>query len=271
MGSGLIGWVANHGRSIHVSPFDRDSTTLGVYSSDQHLKSFIGVPIELPGSESSSGDDAISSGLRGVLTCDSKKSFAFSKLQGKLLEELASQISSTVQLIRRSPNKTEERSWQSFMAHALRLVEALGIPSVDVMRVRVSNLDQLEAGAGSPVTIELMEQVQRLIQQALPPHFPVCKMPQGDIVLLIDNMMTGFYENKIRAICDRITQPHGIMQIDFAKRTLREMASQAKVGEQGTGRSTIERAVGNAALSFVAQEVPQLAPSLRSSREYRTA
>jgi hypothetical protein len=104
-GNGLIGWVAKHNRSIHVSPFERDSRTLGIYSEDQQLKSFIGIPVNLGAGNPSGGASSPSAGGEesanvGVIACDSKKSFAFSKLQGKLLEDLAAEVSNTVRLIR---------------------------------------------------------------------------------------------------------------------------------------------------------------------------
>ena len=75
-GDGLIGWVSKHKQAIHVSPFERDSRTLGTYSRDQSLKSFIGIPVQIP----------VGSQLQyGVIACDSKKSYAFSETPGQTL------------------------------------------------------------------------------------------------------------------------------------------------------------------------------------------
>ena len=268
VGNGLIGWVAKHRRAIHVSPFDRDSTTLGIYSSDQQLKSFIGVPIAL-----SSGDESES--LVGVLTCDSKKSFAFTKIQGKLLEDLAEQIALIVSLCRRPVTAGSDGSWQSFVSHAGRLTDALGLPAVEALRVRIANLSELEQGAGTASVFELSDQIFRLIQQALPPHFPAVRTPQGDIVLLVDNMMTSFYENKIRAVCERITQPHGIIKINFIRRSARNRSSGVTDIESLVADSAVEEVelTQSAALAGGAptKRGGSVSPVRGGRREYRQA
>lgn len=250
VGSGLIGWVAKHRRTIHVSPFDRDSTTLGIYSVDQMLKSFIGIPVPL-----SESDDA----PYGVVTCDSKKSFAFSKLQGKLLEDLAAQVTSTVSLAtsfhRRSGG---ELGWSAFIRRAQQLCEALGFPSIEVLRLRFTNLDSLEESVGCSAAIDAVDQVHRLIQQALPPHFPSFRLPQGDIVLVVDNMMTSFYENKLRAVCDHMGKSGVPVSVEFARRGLRGRRESAVTLEQ--------------LISETCQEFRSLQqPSRGVTREYRTA
>ena len=202
--SGLIGWVATHGRSIHVSPFEHDSRTLGVYPTDQGLKSFIGIPISLPllVPPDGRGDG---SALSGVIACDSKKSFAFSKLQGKLLEELSWEVANTLKLILCALNRPGERyTWAEFMARGRQFLSALGAQSVDVLRMKLVNFERTEQIIGSGRAVEVVEQAYRLALQAVPPHLPHFRFPTGDVVFLVDNMMTSFYENKIRAVCSRI-------------------------------------------------------------------
>ena len=199
--SGLIGWVAKHGRSIHVSPFEHDSRTLGVYSVDQLLKSFIGIPVNLdflPPSARGSADGPLS----GVIACDSKKTFAFSKLQGKLLEDLSSEVANTVKLMLQVVRHTAaESSWQDFISRAEEFSRTLGPHCVEVLRLRTTNLPQVETAVGTEQAMALFEQVCRLIQQSIPPHLPSFRLPQGELILVVDSMMTAFYENKIRAIC----------------------------------------------------------------------
>lgn len=216
-GSGLIGWVARHNRAIHVSPFDHDSRTLGTYTNDQQLKSFIGVPIniELPGHAQRAaalrpqtlvGNVNSQSFSSGVIACDSKKSFAFSKLQGKLLEELAREISSAVELLARLCGEHQpETAWKTFLRRSEDLSAALGQGSVEVVRLTNFNFAQLERSLGTTSYIALVEQTVRLIQQALPPHFPLVRLPSGDILIALDNMMTSFYENRIRAVVEHLS------------------------------------------------------------------
>ena len=86
-GSGLIGWTAENGVRISVCPFENDSSTLLFYSQDQALKSFIALPII--------DSDGM---LIGVLSCDSKKSYAFAKITEKVLLDCAAQIAHLVSL-----------------------------------------------------------------------------------------------------------------------------------------------------------------------------
>lgn len=86
-GSGLVGWTAEHELKISVCPFEHDSTTLRYYNKDQELKSFLSIPIKDDNGE-----------LLGVLACDSKKSYAFSKLAEKILTDCAGQVKTILKL-----------------------------------------------------------------------------------------------------------------------------------------------------------------------------
>ncbi len=219
--TGLIGWVAKHARGIHVSPFEHDSRTLGVYSADQHLKSFIGVPILF-------GDSGSDESCCGVLACDSKKAFAFSKLQGKLLDDLALEVSRLVSLsIGQLQGAGQGESWESFIQRAYQLGEALGMNSIEVLRLKLSNFAEIERSAGSAQAIEIVQQVERLIQQALPPHFPMLKLPNGDLVMLVDNMMTSFYETKINAVCGHVAVGKLRLRFEFSRRSWKDKGSKA--------------------------------------------
>jgi len=224
--SGLIGWAARHNRSIHVSPFDRDSRTLGIYSSDQHLKSFIGIPVPVKsGNEASDYEEK--SRITGVVACDSKKSFAFSKIQGKLLEDLAREIANTVRLwLRCCRQSVEESSFESFMKKGQMLVDALGNQSVEILRLQPVNLSEIESALGTAGAISAYQQILRLIQQALPPHFPLCKLPGGEIIVVLDSMMAGFYENRIRAISGHINTGGMNLRFEYTRKSFRDKKSR---------------------------------------------
>jgi hypothetical protein len=198
--AGLVGWVAKHKRSIHVSPFERDSRTLGFYFQDQNLKSFIGIPVLVRSSPNNSEDGV------GVIACDSKKSFAFSKLQGKLLEDLSYEITNYLHLASIAKESALPKvSWNSFFARSSQLLNSLGRDSIEIIRIQIANFSSIEQSIGSAQTLILLEQLYRLIEQALPPHFSSIKLPNGDMILVVDNMMTSFIENKILAICQHCT------------------------------------------------------------------
>lgn len=224
--SGLVGWVAAHQRSIHVSPFERDSRTLGLYTADQGLKSFIGIPVAL-----SDNADQI-----GVVACDSKKSFAFSKLQGKLLEDLGREVSNTVQLILRVHDPMNNwLSWELFELRCEELARELGRSSVEFMRVRHTNFDELEAELGVSACLKMNERFQRLVAQALPPQTPMTLFPNGDIMIALDNMMSKLYEGRIEALASHLTTegPPLKLEIMFSGYRAARSASNRKVMRLG--------------------------------------
>jgi|GEM_PF-3244793 len=87
LGSSFVGWVAQHLKPVLVCPFERDATILRYYSADQALKSFIALPIIR--------DDGQ---LVGVLACDSKKRYAFSKIDEKILSDCCRQVVAVLNL-----------------------------------------------------------------------------------------------------------------------------------------------------------------------------
>lgn len=239
---GLIGWVARHRRSIHVSPFEHDSRTLGVYHESHELKSFIGVPVIV---------SVDGQGFTGVICCDSKKSFAFSKLQGKLLEDLAAQISATVGFALRSARgQNQEFQWGTFSRRAEQLREVLGQGAVEAIRIRITNYQQLEEQGGITVAAEMRAQFLRLLLQTLPPHFPVMLHSGGDIVLAVDNMMTSVFEAKARALAKHMASASrdstmGALELLFtrASRRGKEKSDAGALREKGAfGRKAPPRA-----------------------------
>ncbi len=89
-GAGLVGWTAENKLRISVCPFEHDASTLLFYSCDQALKSFIAVPIV-----------DHHANLLGVISCDSKKSYAFAKVTEKILMDCAKQAAVLITLHRK--------------------------------------------------------------------------------------------------------------------------------------------------------------------------
>ncbi|MCB0344565.1 MAG: GAF domain-containing protein [Bdellovibrionales bacterium] len=88
-GSGLIGWTLQNASRISVAPFEHDASTLVIYKRDQGLKSFVAIPIT-----NSAGE------VLGVISCDSKKNYAFAKLTEKILHDFGVQARSIIELHR---------------------------------------------------------------------------------------------------------------------------------------------------------------------------
>jgi len=223
---GLIGWVAKNKQPIHVSPFEHDSRTLGIYHSDHKLKSFIGVPIIL--NFLSNNSDILNC---GVLTCDSKKSYAFSKLQGKLLENIATQIANTFRLmLLNTQTKPQERpAWHNFILAAQKLIADLGKNSIDILRIHFDDLTNLETKLGTARFIETTERFYTLISQTLPPLFPSFQLPNGELILILDNMMSVFYQNKIVTIANHVS--NGTVSVACNKQSLATRANRFKTLE----------------------------------------
>lgn len=220
-GSGLIGWVAKHRRGIHVSPFEHDSRTLGIYRSDQGLKSFIGVPVDL--SMDGLGPKAV-----GVVCCDSKKSFAFSKLQGKLLEDLAREAAHTTNLTLAYMKKSRaDTSWRQFLIRAQALSETIGPNSFEIVRIKTESASRVERQHGSAKVIAMREQLERFISQALPPNSPTFCFPHGDILIAVDTMVSSFYENKIRALASQVGGTNIGFDLKFIRQSFRDRKNRA--------------------------------------------
>ena len=199
VGSGLLGWVAEHGRPIHIAPFDAERSTLGIYTDSEQLKSLAALPVPMPAEYKDAQD------CYGVLMCDSKRSLSFTKLQVKHLEDVTTEISRLLfwALFKRESTSLES-SWESFAVRAESLGSAIGNDSVEFLRISLNSFAELEQQIGISGAVRLTDQFFRLVQQALPPHFPVVRLPQGDIVIALDNMMSAFFQNKIQTLIKHI-------------------------------------------------------------------
>jgi hypothetical protein len=195
VGSGLLGWVAEHGRPIHIAPFDADSSTLGLYADSEQLKSLAALPVPMPAECRDAHEH------HGVLMCDSKRPFPFSKMQVKYLEDVTTEVSRLLfwALFKREPTALES-SWESFVSRAEGLASAIGNDSVEFLRLSFESFAEMERIVGISGAVRRSDQFFRLVQQALPPHFPVTRLPQGDILIALDDMMSAFFQNKIQTL-----------------------------------------------------------------------
>ncbi len=212
IGNGIIGLISKQGRSISISPFEHDSRILGAYKKDQDLKSFFGAPIPLDFITDENLDCC------GVLACDSKRPNAFSKLQCKLLEDLAKEIANTIRLSLLQLVKSGNNSnWANFISKADSTISSLGKSSIDVLRVHVNNFTEIEQAIGTQSSIEMFERLSQLIKQTLPAHVPYFLLPTGDMLLILDNMTTNFYQNKIDALSKHIQKQDMAFNFQYTK------------------------------------------------------
>jgi hypothetical protein len=207
-GHGLTGWVSKTKQPILVSLFDRDSKTLGVYRDEENIKSFIGVPFKIPSVTQNCG----------VITCDSLKPYTFSKLHVKLLEDLGEQVTSILSLHSELLElQSKQSTWGQFIKQAYVIINTLGPLSISVLRMHITNIPTLEITHGSERLEIIIDQLQRLIQQTIPPHFPLYRTATSDFVMVVDNMMSSFFENKIGALCDHLKSKGTSIEYEFSK------------------------------------------------------
>ena len=79
VGQGLIGWVAERGEPIHSTEFKHDLSALGIYRTEEGIKSFMAVPVSTPEGT-------------GVLSIDSKRQYVFTPKVQKILSGFADQV-----------------------------------------------------------------------------------------------------------------------------------------------------------------------------------
>lgn len=219
VGNGLIGWVAENSRSIHVAPFDMDSSVLGVYADSEAIKSLVAVPIPMPTENQNART------FSGVLMCDSRKALSFSKAQVKHLEDIATLISRLLfWTLFKKEATTAESSWDSFLTKTTQLGDAIGHDSIELVRVSLEAFSEIEAAHGITFAVQQSEHFTRLVQQALPPHFPLVRLPNGDLLLSLDNMMATFFQNKIRTLANHLNEqakPFSIRIQNFSAKAFR--------------------------------------------------
>jgi hypothetical protein len=212
VGNGLLGWVADHGKPIHLTPSTLSSSAVGIYANQEAIKSLIAVPIPIK-----QGDSGTEARSFGVLMCDSLVSASFTKPHVKLLDEIAAHTARMIQWVQGAMQTSRgEASWDLFKEKTHQLGEAIGHSSVEIIRISMTSFAQLEATIGISAAVQTTEQFIRLAQQALPPHFPLTKLPSGEILVAVDNMMSSFFRQKLQTLADRLSSPQKPFAITFS-------------------------------------------------------
>lgn len=214
VGSGLLGWVADQGRPIHLTPFDVGSGAIGIYTDSQPIRSLVAVPISMTPNQIA-GQQAF-----GVLMCDSLRADAFSNPHVKLLEQLAHYTHRLIfWALCGSQSSQFETSWDHFKQKTLELGDAIGGQSIEVLRVRLDSFPDLEASGGLSLAVQHSEQFLRLAQQTLPPHFPLVRLPNGDVIIAVDNMMSAFFQQKLQTLAKHLHTAQKPLQITILSYT----------------------------------------------------
>ena len=99
------------------------------------------------------------------------------------------------------------------------------------MRISIDSFGDLETAHGITGAVHQSEQFVRLVQQALPPHFPLVRLPNGDILVALDNMMAAFFQNKIRTLANHLNdqvKPFVIRLQNYSGKSLSAKASRVR-------------------------------------------
>ena len=120
-GEGLLGWVAREQRRIHVTRFQRDTRTLGIYARDVQIKALLAAP--LPGG-------------RGVLMVDSRNRHAFPEKKQKMLDDFAI----VAWNIWQAERELRELAFYRSFNHDL-LVSGLGLEQAAIKTAKLLGLD----------------------------------------------------------------------------------------------------------------------------------
>lgn len=225
VGHGLLGWVAEHGRPIHLAPCDVSSSALSLYTNPEPIKSLVAVPIVSqpvttapphPHATAASSRHPVALGPCGVLMCDSMRLDGFSNAQVKVLEHFATMIQRLLTWAQKAVYGSHvETSWELFKQKTLQLGDAIGHNSIEILRIRLESLSTLEALGGVSLAAQLSEQFLRLTQQAIPPHFPCVRLPNGDVALAVDDMMSGFFQQKLQTLAKHLSANERVVQISI--------------------------------------------------------
>jgi hypothetical protein len=95
----------------------------------------------------------------------------------------------------------------------------------------LSNARYIEQQLGLERYIELAGLCERLISQALPPYCPLYHLPNGDLLIAMDNMITAFIQNKMDAIAAHLS-PACPLQFEHVRKSCKRLRHASITLEQ---------------------------------------
>ena len=217
-GIGVVGWTAKNKKPSNICSFRNSSGTLGFYNNELNIGSLCTVPIDL----SFIRKDWQEEPLAGVLYCDSDAENIYDDSVTGLLETIAEEAAQIVALsCKVNASVANNLNFHEFHGRVLSLTEQIGSDSLEIMRIKMQNSEELELHLGLSKFVILFESMQRLIQQVLPPQYPVVHLPNGETLIVLDNMLGNFYENKIRMIAAHVGPDNLAINYTFNRKILK--------------------------------------------------
>lgn len=197
-----VGWVAQQRSTVHLPSLECGTESLGYYIKDEGVRSFAGFPINLPDSD-----------LCGVLTLDAREPDAFCVSELAAGADLAQLISLSICQQTVNEVTSSRMLWVSFVERAVALGASLGLEALDLLRVKLLPFTELEKNLGTYQALKSFDQALQLLENSLPNQFPIFRLPSGDILLLVDGLMTRFFEDKIRLLLSEVSSKNGIQPV----------------------------------------------------------
>lgn len=212
-GTGIVGWVSKNNQSTIINDFQHSPQSLGFYSEQTTIGSLISVPIKIDFCKYDWHQEEIS----GVLYCDNTEPNSFNKAIENILNKFSHEISKNVKLcLKVNSNIAKNLNLQDFSSKVDSLITKLGKSSLEIMKIKLKNSVEIEEKLGISQFVLLFQKMQRLIQQVLPQQYPIIHLPSGETLIVMDNIVTKYYENKIRIMAAHISPDNLILDYEFS-------------------------------------------------------
>lgn len=210
VGIGIIGLVAKNETPVRISDFQHSTKALGFYKQNLNIESLVAIPIKL------GIKTAALEAQTGVLYCDSPEPDFFSPGMVLALEQYADLIARIFRLEQQqSEDIPEAVSNDEFARSVDMLIKQLGPQSIDLIRIELNNKKDLENALGFQQSVSTFEKMRRLTRQAIPANYPVLHTATGETLIALDNMVSSFYENKLRIIAAQLSPDNLALDFEF--------------------------------------------------------
>lgn len=216
VGIGIIGLVAKNATPVRISDFQHSTKALGFYNQNVNVESLVAIPIKL------GIKTAALEAQTGVLYCDSPEPDFFSPGMVLALEQYADLIARIFRLEQSQSDDTPEATTNDQFSQSVdMLIKQLGPQSIDLIRIELNNKKELENTLGFQNSISTFEKMRRLTRQAIPANYPVMHTATGETLIALDNMVSSFYENKLRIIAAQLSPDNLALDFEFNKFVLK--------------------------------------------------
>lgn len=198
----IIGFVASHNEIFNINGENQSLPPLPNLSDYKHILAIPIILFNLPNLEEqqqSESESPLIASLSGVLTLTrTPNSQLFSTEDEDLAIHFSHILSTTIgQIVKSIPENRATGNYLEFSRSVEDLEKKLGLGEVAILRLKSPNFNKLEDKFGTQIASNKYEQAKRLVQQILPPQFPINQLPNGDLLIAVDKLMVEHIVSKI--------------------------------------------------------------------------